>query len=154
ESVLFEMRGRGDIVRTARKIAAHARANGFRLLHSHTVRTAVVGASASLMARIPLVHHVHSPTTRDTHRRMNDAINGLAERLVLRRAPALVPVSASLARELKSAFPTARIAPIPNGVSVVEPMANPGQRTEITLAMVALFRQRKGIEVLLRALKQ
>jgi len=43
------------------RLAGIIRGNGYRLIHTHTARSALVGCLASLLAGAPLVHHVHSP---------------------------------------------------------------------------------------------
>lgn len=152
---LAVMRSRADVVGRARAIAQHARATGCRLLHSHTPRSALVAALASYWSGLPLVHHVHSPTSRDSAHRLRNAVNAAVERAVLGRAQRLLPVSQSLAQYLREhGYPADRIVTIPNGVAV-EPgpaVSVPHRPGRLTIGTVALFRPRKGIEVLLRAL--
>src|SRR5690606_25039619 len=70
-------------------------------------------------------------------------------------AARLLPVSQSLAQYLiDRRYPAERIVTIPNGVAV-QPGAAPTlpiRPGRLTIGTVALFRPRKGIEVLLRAL--
>ena len=49
-----------------KEIAAIARRDQYAVIHSHTPRAVLLGRLAAWMAGLPLVHHVHSPTTRDT----------------------------------------------------------------------------------------
>lgn len=154
-SRVVEMRSRLDVVGRAYAIARYARANGCRLLHSHTARSALVGALASVWSGLPLVHHVHSPASRDSTHPLRNAVNARVERAVLIRAARLLPVSQSLAQYLiERGYPAERIVTIPNGV-LVQPgpaPALPIRPGRLTIGTVALFRPRKGIEVLLRAL--
>src|SRR5690242_10956974 len=59
----------------ARKLARLVRSEGFSLMHTHTPRAALVGAVASKLSGVPLVHHVHSPTSTDSTRRTLNRIS-------------------------------------------------------------------------------
>jgi len=147
------MRGRLDL-RSARRLARLARDEGFSLLHAHTPRTAMGAALASRATRIPMVYHVHSPAGRDSTRPVQNWLNARLERLCLARAAAVIAVSESLARDtIASGIPASRVFVVPNGVPQrpQRPERAPGQR-DWTLGAVALFRPRKGTEVLLAAL--
>ena len=69
-----------------KRLAGIVRSEGYRLMHTHTARSALVGCIVSWLTGVPMVHHVHSPTTCDTTHRLRNWMNCLAERLVLRRA--------------------------------------------------------------------
>ena len=143
----FDFRAVARIVRIIRR-------DGYRIVHTHTPRSAVIGRAASVWAGVPFVHHVHSPASRDTTRRWTNWLNGRIERLTLTGASRLLTVSTSLARHMQSAgFDAERISIVPNGV----PTTDAGERRSApastwTLGAVALFRPRKGMEVLLDAL--
>jgi glycosyltransferase involved in cell wall biosynthesis len=133
------------------RLARIIRGEGYRLLHTHTARSAVIGGLASLLTGVPLVHHVHSPTTSDTTCRLRNWINCLAERIVLRRAKALIAVSEAVGTYVrKQGF---EVVVVPNGVPARRAVPTRGPaKTDWTLGMIALFRPRKGLEVLLEAL--
>lgn len=154
---LFEvpMRNRFDL-RAVWRLVRIVREGKFDLLHSHSTRTALVAGLASQITGVPLVHHVHSPAARDTTHRIRCSINARVEKWVLGRAAALVAVSASLGRYLRDrGFPADRLFVVPNGVPAKSPIpARSAAKTDWTLGMVALFRPRKGFEVLLHAIKQ
>ena len=143
-------------LRSCARLARLLRAENFRLLHTHTPRSALIGRLVATWTRVPMVHHVHSPAERDTEQGWRNARNALAENFSLRGARRLIAVSASLEqRLLQHGFPAARVRCIPNGVPVGERLRReyrPGE--ELTLGMIALFRPRKGIEVLLQAMAQ
>lgn len=123
------------------------------LIHTHTPRSLVIGAIASKLTGKPLVHHVHSPTLRDTERAWKNRINDVAERYAVRRASELITVSHSLEEYLQEKELSAPISVIHNGVPEAGPLQK--RRTpsgEWTLGVAALFRPRKGIEVLLEAM--
>jgi glycosyltransferase involved in cell wall biosynthesis len=106
-----------------------------------------------MLTGVALVHHVHSPTTCDTTYRVRNWINYLAERIVLRRAKALIAVSEAVGDYVrKQGF---GVFVVPNGVPArhAVPARNPA-KSNWTLGTIALFRPRKGLEILLEALAQ
>jgi glycosyltransferase involved in cell wall biosynthesis len=147
------MRTRFDL-RAAVKVAGIIRDGGYLIVHSHGVRTALVGGMAAAMAGAPMVYHAHSPTSHDSTRRWRNRINGLVERRSLRRAARVIAVSRAVADHVAAeGYDADRIVVVPNGVPGVgapADRAKPGGRW--TLGVVALFRPRKGIEVLLEAM--
>ena len=147
------MANRFDL-RAAARVARLVREGGYRLLHGHTVRTALVGSIAAAMTGVPLVYHAHSPTSHDSTRRSMNRLNGWIERLSLRRASRVIAVSQAMAEHIaREGFEPARIRVVPNGVPAA---AAPPHRAKPngcwTLGTVALFRPRKGVEVLLEAM--
>lgn len=147
------MRWRFDL-RPAWRIAEMIRDGDYGLVHSHTPRSALVGALAARRAGVPLVHHVHSPTERDSTDRLRNWLNARSERFSIRRAAQLIAVSPSLREHLiASGFPPEQVTYVANGVPGVtfdDTLRSPDGAW--TLGMVALFRPRKGIEALLEAL--
>jgi len=127
------------------------RSEGYRLIHTHTARSAVVGRLASMLTGAAMVHHVHSPTACDTTERVRNWINGLAERFVLRGANAVIAVSEAVGNYVRDQG--LGVFVVPNGVPArrAVPARNPA-KTDWTLGMIALFRPRKGLEILLEAL--
>jgi glycosyltransferase involved in cell wall biosynthesis len=147
------MKSRADLSMCTR-LARMVRHNRIRLLHTHTPRSALLGAVVARLAGVPMVHHVHSPAEADTESRLRNVRNAFVEGIGLRAARRLIAVSSSLQRYLQArGYAPARICEVPNGVPFTEearlPYA-PGQ--DLVLGTVALFRPRKGIEVLLEAM--
>ena len=125
---LAPMRNRFDLW-PALKLARLVRQGGFRLIHSHSVRTAMVGSLAAAMTGVPLVHHLHSPTDRDSNRHWQDRVNAWAERLGVRRAAAVLAVSASLGEYARrQGYAADKITVVPNGVPVVGPSPRASRR--------------------------
>jgi glycosyltransferase involved in cell wall biosynthesis len=149
----FPMHSRLDL-RPAWELAAWLRQGHFSLVHTHTPRAVMVGRLASWIARVPLVHHVHSPTGRDSTCRWQDAISAKAENYSLLGVDAVIAVSRSLANYAAAqGVPRTRIHVVPNGVPVLGPLVDrPLPHRPWTLGTIALFRPRKGLEVLLDAL--
>ena len=146
------MRGRFDL-KCGRELTKLIRAKEFELVHAHTPRSLLAGAIAAREAGVPLVYHVHSPTGRDSTRWLQNLINARLERYLLRRAAKLIAVSPSLAEQmLRDGFAADRVAYVPNGVAKVESTTRRRPVGTWALGMAALFRPRKGIEVLLEAL--
>lgn len=145
-----EMSHRLDM-RPALAIAQHMREIRYRAIHTHTPRSVLIGRAAALMAGVPLVHHVHSPTIRDSTSPLTNLLNATSERFCLIGAARLIAVSGSLGDHLgEQGYPPERFTVIPNGVPAIElPASEP--RTAFTIGIVALFRPRKGIEILLDA---
>jgi glycosyltransferase involved in cell wall biosynthesis len=136
------------------RVAQIVRRHDYRIIHGHTVRTAMIGSVASAITGVPMVYHAHSPASHDTTWRWWDRLNGFVERLSLWRAGRVIAVSQAMAAHVeREGFDPARIRVVANGVpgaSAVRERAAPCGRW--TLGVVALFRPRKGVEVLLDAM--
>ncbi len=147
------MEGRWDL-RPAWHLANIVKHGGYALVHTHTPRTAMLGAVVSALAGVPMVHHVHSPAAQDSTRWLQNHLNAAVERVSLMRAAAVIAVSHSLRERVAGlARPGRQIVTVPNGVPCrdARPPRRPDQ-ADWTLGTVALFRPRKGLEVLLEAL--
>jgi glycosyltransferase involved in cell wall biosynthesis len=149
------MRSRADFSLCTR-LARIVRSEGIRLVHTHTPRSALFGSIVAHLAGVPMVHHLHSPADRDTESALRNARNDLVERLSLREARRLIVVSDSLERHARGrGIATERIRSIPNGVPVGErARMRYAAGDTLQLGTVALFRPRKGIEVLLEAMAE
>ena len=151
----FPMRSKLD-VGLAFRLARLARRDGYQLIHTHTRRAALVGQMASLLAGIPMIHHLHSPSDQDTEDGWRNACNSMVEKLSLLRAGTLIPVSKSLEKYLLDReYTPQRIRTVLNGVPVQDKARKllvPGD--PLVVGTVALFRPRKGVEVLLKAMAQ
>lgn len=145
--VRMDMRPVWQLVRIARQTQAV-------LLHAHTPRSLMVARVAAMISGLPLVYHVHSPTVRDSTRALRNWLNNATERLSLRGVDRLITVSHSLARHMRSeGVEPDRIATVPNGVPAsAQPLERTPPEETWTLGTVALFRPRKGLEVLLESL--
>lgn len=146
------MRGRVDlkVVRGLKQLVAR---HQYQILHAHTPRTALVTAIVARSLGMPWVYHVHSPVSRDSQRRMLNFMNGWVERFCLRSATRVIAVSPSLVPYMRQrGVDPARLVCVPNGVPSAErPRHWNFDHTPLTFGMVALFRPRKGTEVMLEA---
>ena len=155
DAPIFEcpMKNKFDIT-AARKIAQVATENGYELLHAHTPRTVMLARLASKRSGIPYIYHVHSPTSRDSTRGLINKLNQWIENWSIKKAEKLITVSNSLSDHLQSmGIQRDRICVVPNGVPVSEKSKQfePNQKTNV-IGSVALFRPRKGIEILIEAM--
>jgi glycosyltransferase involved in cell wall biosynthesis len=103
---------------------------------------------------VPFVYHVHSPTGRDSTRKLLNRVNALVEWAAVRDADRLIAVSPSLQEYMIGrGIPAQRVTCVPNGVPATNhAMERRPANGAWTLGSIALFRPRKGIEVLLEAL--
>lgn len=149
------MRSRFDLSIVAAAIGL-ARAGGYEIVHTHTARSALIGRVVARRLGMPMLHHVHSPTLRDTESRLRNVVNSLVEdRLVLPAATRLLAVSTSLRDYLRErGVPDSRIRVVHNGVAEM-PGSEDWQmpKGEWVIGTMALFRPRKGIETLLKAMR-
>ncbi len=146
------MRSKFDLTIVTR-LAQLVRRENYVLLHAHTPRTALFGSIVARLTGVPFVYHVHSPTARDSTRRLQNRANAVAERLAIASAAQLVAVSHSLGESMRRLVRRrVPITVVPNGVPEANPPARPRPQGQLTLGVVALFRPRKGLEVLLEAL--
>ena len=149
----IRMRGRTDL-RVALPLARLIRREGYTLVHAHTPRSALVGRLAAMLARVPMVYHSHSQTATEIDAPLLTRVNVVMERVSLFGTAGLIAVSETSERYLRcNGYHRHRIWLVPNGVPCCGPLP-PWQtgRTNWTIGVLALFRRRKGLEVLLAAL--
>jgi glycosyltransferase involved in cell wall biosynthesis len=151
--VEMPMRGRFDL-RVVKRIVRMIEDDGYNLVHAHTPRTALVGGLAARRAGVPFLYHVHSPAGRDSTRRLLNRINAMVEWAAVRDADRLIAVSPSLRQYMIGAgIASERVTCVPNGVPALGNSHDRRPPTGTwTLGTVALFRPRKGVEVLLESL--
>lgn len=151
----FPMHSRLDLG-LAYKLSRLIRLKRHQLIHTHTPRTALIGQLASRITSVPMIHHVHSPSNRDTEEGWRNLRNSIVEKLSLQRASKLIPVSNSLKKYLlDKGYADNRIRTVCNGVPILDKTRKQyvvGE--ELVIGTVALFRPRKGIEELLQALAE
>ena len=138
-----------------RDVVDIAKCEDYRVLHAHTPRTLMIGALASRKLKCLLVYHVHSPVGRDSCRGMMNRLNGMIEKLSLRQVSKMICVSGSLGQYMAElGHDPQKLAVVPNGVELVNDLVIPTVPTGTwTIGCMALYRPRKGTEVLLEALK-
>ncbi len=140
--------------RCVEKVVSVINQSDYAAIHAHTPRTLLIGRLAASRIGCPLIYHVHSPVGRDSNRPWANRINTWMERWSLKKADQLICVSNSLGNYMKTFVANSnRISVVPNGVTPIEnlPDRNP-PREPWVIGTMALFRPRKGTEVLLDAL--
>ena len=136
-----------------RKLVQLIQEEEYALVHAHTPRSVLIGSLAAQRAKVPLVYHVHSPTSRDSTRRIQNWVNAVLERWSIRNASRLIAVSPSLQQMMQEqGFDADRVTYLPNGVPSQQRTPRQIPCNDWTLGIAALFRPRKGIEVLLESL--
>ena len=155
ESPVYDasMKSRFDL-RAANRLIGTVKKEGYELLHAHTPRSAMIARIVSARTGVPMVYHVHSPTTQDSTNGWRNRLNGLIERISLVGVNRLITVSESLSSHMiRSGTDPDQIVVVPNGVKCLAdvPYHNEPKGTW-TLGTVALFRPRKGTEFLLKAI--
>ena len=148
------MKHRAD-VGAAWRLAKLVRRRGDAIMHAHTPRTAMLTSIASTLTGVPWIYHVHSPAARDSARGVTNRINAAIERRSLAACSAIITVSESLRADcLSLGHHPDRVRVVHNGVPSIAPPRKPDPTKDDAWVMgiVALMRQRKGIEVLLEAL--
>ena len=127
----------------------------YKILHAHTPRTLMIGSLAAKKLGCPLVYHVHSPVGRDSSRGIMNRLNTMMEKYSLRRVNRMICVSNSLMGYMKGlGHEIEKLRVVSNGVAPIE-SAQPRTASDDTwtIGTMALFRPRKGTEVLLDAMK-
>jgi glycosyltransferase involved in cell wall biosynthesis len=151
--ISLQMRSKLDLLQGPR-LAKQVRQGGFRVIHTHTPRSALVGRIAAALTGVPMVHHIHSPTSRCTSSAFRNRLNDAVEMRSAAGARKIIAVSESLGDYLRErGVEEEKIAVVPNGVPT--PGGLPVRDLPFgkwNIGTVALFRPRKGMEVLLEAL--
>ena len=138
----------------ASRVAKVATENNYHLIHAHTPRTLLIGQLAARKIGCPVVYHVHRPVGRDSDRGLTNRLNTMIESWSLKKVDRLICVSNSLAGYMQElGHPVDKITVVSNGVQAISDLPvrdEPGDTW--TIGTMALFRARKGTEVLLNAL--
>lgn len=130
------------------------REGGYRCLHAHTPRTLLIGRLAARKLKCPLIYHVHSPVGRDSNRGVANWFNSMLEKWTLKGVDRMICVSTSLAGYMEELGHSPELLSVVcNGVPVLDELPpRPEPEHPWTIGTMALFRPRKGTEVLLRAI--
>lgn len=138
----------------AGRVAAVFREHDYRMLHAHTPRTLLIGSIAARRLGCPLVYHVHSPVGRDSERGLTNKLNTMIESWSLKRVNRMICVSNSLSNYMSElGHAKEKIRVVSNGVAVINDLPQREPPSGVwTIGTMALFRPRKGTEVLLDAL--
>jgi len=152
------------------RLAGIIRKENIDIIHTHSIRTNVVGRLVGLFTGKPVITHVHSFITEETRNQFKNELNWVLERMTRRLSDKFITVTVSLKRELiENGVPAKKITTIPNGISLEKQPA--GKKTggikELKrlieeepleklnkIASVGNFRWAKGTEYLIRAVEK
>lgn len=140
--------------RTVRKITQIVRNENYEAIHAHTPRSLLIGRLVAGRCKCPLIYHVHSPVGRDSERKIHNYVNTLFEKWSLKRVAKMICVSNSLMGYMSEiGHDPQKLVVVQNGVPVVSPLPErTSPQDPWTIGTMALFRPRKGTEVLLEAM--
>lgn len=154
---LFDLNMRSKIdFRAIRRLRQLVLENGYQVLHAHTPRTLLAGSLVARRTGCRLIYHVHSPVGRDSTRSFANRLNQFVESWSARQVDHFICVSNSIHDYMKElGHGQDRLTTVANGVVIVDDVAerHPPAGTW-TLGTTALFRPRKGTEILLEALAE
>ena len=149
----FSMRSKCDLT-VSKKLACLIKNVHYDLVHTHTPRACLVGRIGTIKAGVPIVHHVHSPTLFDSEKKLQNILNTVTERISLIGVDGVITVSESLKKYMiRQGISAKKVFTVRNGVPKIKtiPMRNKTEGTW-TIGTVGLFRPRKGLDILLRAI--
>lgn len=152
---LFEMTMASKVdFKTIRKLRKLVVERKFEILHAHTPRTLMAGSLIKRSTGCPLVYHVHSPVGHDSTRSWANRINSLVENWSARQVDHFICVSDSIRDYMLSVgHPPEKLTTVANGVPVIdEVVSRATPEGPWVMGTTALFRPRKGTEVLLESL--
>lgn len=141
-----------------RRVVDLVRNGGYQILHAHTPRSLILASKAAKAIGCPLVYHVHSPVGRDTSKGLSNWIKTKIESFGLRSVDQMICVSNSLCGYMQQlGHASEKLSVVLNGVAIVDTLPTrdaPQPDDTWTIGTMALYRPRKGIEVLLAAIAQ
>lgn len=157
ETELFEVAMKSKLdFKIIGKLCDIVRSGDFEAIHAHTPRSLLIGAWVAKRAKRPLIYHVHSPVGRDSNKKFRNKFNTFMEKRSLKRVEKMICVSNSLRNYMEEmGHDKQKLAVVQNGVPVVGdlPERSAPQGTW-TIGTMALFRPRKGTEVLLKSIAE
>lgn len=137
-----------------KKLASLIKNVPYDLVHTHTPRACMVGRMSIINSGVSMVHHVHSPTLFDSEKKLRNIVNTVTERISLIGVDGIITVSDSLkSYMIRQGITAKKLYTVRNGVPGVKKISlriKPGKTW--TIGTVGLFRPRKGLDILLKAI--
>ncbi len=149
----FPMKSRFDMG-TILQLLKLARQNQYSILHSHTPRSLLVSSFISLLTGIPLVYHFHSPASLCSSSVTRNRVNAVLEKIILPLfVDRVIGVSNAMIPHIKkTCISEKKISVALNGVQMQDHKVEfSTEKDGFDFICVALFRERKGIDVLIKA---
>ncbi len=167
-SFFIPMRSKRDILLPIRKTVRLIKERDIDIVHTHTVRSNLIGRPAAFISGRRCITHLHSPILRDFADLRRGRINEIIDSLTRPLADRYISVSRSLREEMiLRKMPADRIVAIHNALDLESlgvldnggDNSNGGIRKEFNIpsdvpliVVVALLRPRKGVDVLIKAM--
>lgn len=165
---LIQMKSRRNILIPLLRMIKLARRIEIDIIHTHSVRSNLIGRMAALFSGKRCITHLHSPVLRDFADFRRGKINEIIDSFTRPIAFRYIAVSHSLRKEMiKKGMQPDKIYTVHNAVdfkslktSITGNHKKLAIREEfsisqdaIILVLVALLRPRKGVEVIIKAMK-
>jgi len=166
---LIPMKSKTDIIAPLYKTMRLIKAQQIDIIHTHTVRSNLIGRLASFCTLRKCVTHLHSPILRDFADLRRGKINEVIDRITRPIAARYIAVSRSLRKEMiqRGLAPDKilTVHNVPDVDALKSSSRQPGSKPYVrqaynippdafVLVLVALLRPRKGVEVLITAMKK
>ena len=166
---LIPMKSKTDIIAPLYKTMRLIKKKRIDIIHTHTVRSNLIGRLAAVGTFRKCVTHLHSPILRDFADLKRGRINETIDRMTRPIAARYIAVSHSLRKEMiQRGLAPRKILTVHNvpdldslKLSIRHTGSKPNIRQEyhmpqnaFLLVLVALLRPRKGVEVLIKAMKK
>jgi glycosyltransferase involved in cell wall biosynthesis len=165
---VIQMGSRFDLAIPLVKMLKLIHAEKFDIIHTHSVRSNLIGRIAALISKTKCITHLHSPVERDFADPKRGSINETIDSITRPIASKYIAVSKSLKSEMiEKGMHISKIKTIYNAVDISSFRGTPRYgntngniRKEFSIpnngfliALIALIRPRKGVEVLIKAAK-
>ena len=166
---LIPMKSKTDIIAPLYKTMRLIKKKHIDIIHTHTFRSNLVGRLAAVGTLRKCVTHLHSPILRDFADLRRGRINETIDRMTRPIAARYIAVSHSLRKEMIQRGLAPRkiltVHNVPDLDSLKLSIRNTGSKPNVRqeyhipqnaflLVLVALLRPRKGVEVLIKAMKK
>lgn len=167
-NTLIAMGSKTNIYKTVLAIVKYIKTRNIDIIHTHTVRSNLVGRLAALFSGKKCVTHVHSPILRDFDDKIRCRINYAIDTLTRPVAKRFITVSESLRQEMiKKGGDARKVTTIHNAIDLEQlnnsflavEKSNKSIRDEFNIdkdaflvTTIALLRPRKGIDILINAI--
>lgn len=167
---LIPMTSKRDIILPLLKTIKLIKKENIDIIHTHTVRSNLIGRLAAFFSRRKCITHLHSPILRDFADLKRGRINEIVDSLTRPFADRYIAVSHSLREEMvQRGMSGQKIVTVHNALDLESLYVSDKKKdisetsiraeynipeTNFLITLVALLRPRKGVEVLIKAMKK
>ena len=155
---LIPMKGKLDLSVLPR-LSKFIRGKNIKLVHTHTVRTNLVGRIIGHWLKIPVITHIHSPNWQESTSRLSNTLNDWLDMKMAGYTTHFIAVNNALREHyVRRKVPSERISVIYNAIDIDyflnSPKQNISERKDLVFGFIALFRPRKGTDIFLHAIRK